>query len=279
MRRVDGKLGHQAPKGWRINDHFNHIEIEGDLHYCYSHDFVYNEVEEERKHYNGEPCHYTDNRYGDGRHNYFKNCHLYFSRSKWGKRFELTLKACIRRTLRTRNIPVGTIVRFSRDWYHGGKKIDFSYRFKVKKENRFDPEYQINMPSYSRNFDDSEYCQKLTDLLRANEFIVSVSKGNPNFIMGMLATASEYATGKRGEDVDDEGQIATAYGHGMKIGYSTGNNSYRGYSCGMNNILFDYFGEFNKWSQCYELSKDMTPEEVVKQLSAPRKDQHQEFKP
>ena len=273
MRRQDGKLGHQAPKGWRIIDHFNHIEIEGDLHYCYSHDFVYNEVEEERKHYNAEPCHYTDNRYGDGRHNYFKNCYLYFSRSKWGKRFELTLKACIRRTLRTRNIPVGTIVRFNRDWYYAGKKIDFSYCFKVKKENRFDPEYQINMPSYSRNFNDCERSQKLTDALRANGFIVSVSKGNPDFIMGMIGTAQEYATGQRDADQEAGGQIATAYGHGRKIGFSSGENTYRGYSYGCENILYDFFGEFNKWSQCIEIHKTTPIDEIIKELTDDRTDE------
>ena len=280
---MNEKLGHQAPKGYVLNRYFNHVEISGDLHYCYSHDFVYNEVEEERKQYNGEPCHYTDGRYGDGRHNYFKNCYLYFSRAKWGAKHTLSLKACMRIVNQCRNIPVGTIVDFKRDWYYTSKKSDkvipMTYRFKVRKENVFDPQYEVNLKSYKRNFDDCEYSQKLTDLLRANGFLVSVSKGNPDFIMGMIATATEYATGKRGEDRDDEGQIATAYGHNMKIGFSSNNNSYRGYSCGMYHILFDYFGEFNKWSQCYELSKDMTPEEVVKQLLAPRDEQEQDFKP
>jgi len=279
---MNEKLGHQAPKNWKFNRYFNYIKIDGDLHYCYSHNFVYDCVEEERKLYNAEPCYYTDWRYGDGKHNFYKDCYLYHTRSRWGRRYELSLKACMRVVNQCRNIPMGMIVDFQHDWYYTNKKgrpIPMSYRFKVRNENRFDPKYEINSPSYSRNFDDCEYSQKLTDALRANGFIVSVSKGNTDFIMGMIATATQYTTGKRGEDREAGGQIATAYGHGMKIGFSSGNNSYRGYSCGMKNILFDYFQEFNKWSQCYELSKDMTSEEIVKQLLAPRDEQHQEFKP
>ncbi len=272
MRRQGNKLGHQAPKGWIYNDHFNHVEIEGDLHYCYSHDFVYNEVEEERKLYNAEPCIYTDGRYGGGKHNYYKNCSLYFSRRAWGKRYELSLKACMRIVNQCRNIPVGTIVRFGRDWYMGGKKIDFAYLYKVRKENSFDPEYQINKQSYKRNFDNCERSQKLTEALRANGFIVSVSKGNPDFIMGMIGSAQEYTTGQRDADREAGGQIATAYGHGMKIGFSSGDNTYMGYSYGVKSILFDYFGEFDKWSQCHEIDKDAGADEIVEILLKARKD-------
>ena len=267
---MNEKLGHQAPKGYVLNRYFNYVEIKGDLHYCWTHDFVYNEVEEERKHYNGEPCHYTDNRYGDGRHNYFKNCYLYFSRSFWGKKYGRSVKACIRIVNQCRNIPVGTIVDFKRDWYVTSKKRDYpvymDYRYKVRKENNFDPEYEVNGKSYSRDFQD-EWAQELTTELRANGFLVSVSKGNPNFIMGMLATATEYATGKREGDVDEEGQIATAYGHGRKIGFSTGENSYRGYGNGCENVLYDFFGEFNKWSQCIEIHKTTPIEDIIKELT------------
>jgi len=106
MKKQNNKLGHQAPKGWRIN-RFNSIEIEGDLHYCYSHNFVYNCEEEERKLYNAEPCYYTDDRFVDTPHNYFHHTYLYWTRWK-----AISLRACIRRTLRCKNIPVGTIVEF-----------------------------------------------------------------------------------------------------------------------------------------------------------------------
>jgi len=272
---MNEKLGHQAPKGYVFNRYFNYIEISGDLHYCESHDFVFNEVEEERKLHNAEPCFYTDARYGGGRHNFFKNCYLIFTRHNWGKKYSLTLKTCMRIIKHCRNIPVGTIVDFRMDWYYSGKKskrpISMGYKYKVRNENLFDPKYEINGKSYSRNFEDV-WAKELTEELRANGFIVSVSKGNPNFIMGMLATATEYTTGKREGDVDEEGQIATAYGHGMRIGFSTGNNTFQGYSNGRKEVLFDYFQEFNKWSRCYGIDKSLTPKEIVTELLKPRED-------
>jgi hypothetical protein len=270
MRRQDGKIGHQAPKRWRYNRYFNYITIRGDLHYCASHDFVYNCEEEERKLYNAEPCHYTDGRYVDTMHNYYKDCHLYFSRSRWKR--DITLKSCIRKTLKCRNIPVGTIVEFTRDWYFSDKKIDLRYCFKVKKENYFDPQYEINLARYSRNFDNDQWAQELTEELRANGFLVGVSKGNTNFISNMISTAAAY-TGQHHEASQEEGQTAIAYGHGMKIGFSTGRDTFMGYSNGCDNVLFDYFQEFDKWSRCLEISKDLTPKEIVVELLKPREDE------
>lgn len=258
------KLKHQAPKGCRYNI-FNYITIHGDLHYCASHNFVYNCEEEERKLYNAEPCYYTDDRYLDGRHNYYKDCHLYYSRARWGK--SISLKACIRRTLKCKNIPVGTIVEFTKDWFFSGKKIDLSYIFKVKKENCFNPKYKINSKRYSRNFVDDQWAQELTNKLRANGFIVGVSEGNPNFLSSMISTASTYANGKPTEITEDGGQIAVAYGHGRIIGFSTGENNFRGYSNGCENILYDFYGEFDKWSRCIEINKTTPIEDIIKELT------------
>lgn len=249
--------------------------IRGDLHYCESHDFVYNCVEEERKLYNGEPCFYTDARYGGSNHNYYKDCYLHFSRWKWGKRYALSLKASMRAVRQCRNIPVGTVVEFNKDYYFTtkkGKHIGLSYYYKVKNENPFDPKYEINGVSYTRNFQNQDgWEQHLVDELRMNDFIVSVNEGNPDFISGMLATAATH-NGQQMDVKDNEGQIATAYGHGMIIGFSTGNNDYRGYSNGRENVLFDYYKEFNKWSQCNEISKDLSPKEIVQELLKPRND-------
>ena len=262
------KLGHQAPKRYRYNRYFNYIVIRGDLHYCQSHDFVYNCVEEERKLYNAQPCRYTDYRYADTQHNYYKDCYLYWTRSRWNR--DISLKSCIRRTLSCRNIPVGTIVDFTHDWYFAGKKIDLSYKFKIRKENQFDPKYEINAPRYFRNFDD-KWAQELTEELRANGFIVGVSQSNTNFISNMISTAAAYS-GEYIETSEELGQTAMAYGHGMMIGFSTARNNFMGYSNGCDNVLFDYFQEFDKWSRCLEISKDLCPKEIVKELLKPRED-------
>ena len=65
-------------------------------------------------------------------------------------------------------------------------------------------------------------------------------------------------TGQTTDDIDGdvEGEIATAYGYGKKIGFSSGQSSYRGYYNGQDNILWDWYGEFNKWNKCCEIPRD-----------------------
>lgn len=267
MLKKTTKLGHQAPKGWRLNRFFNFISIDGDYAYCASHNFLYNTKVEEEKLYNGLPCYYTDNRYYDTRHNYYKNAYLYWSRGT--SHNSITLKSCIRRTLKCRNIPVGTLVHFDRDWYFTGKKIDPGFQMKVKKENKFDPKYEINDPEFTVNFNTCEFSKKLTDALRQNGFIVKVKNTNPDFLLGMVAIASMYTNGTYKEPEPDEGEMAIAYGHGMKIGYSSRKDTFMGYSNGCDNILYDYLGDFDKWSRCYEISKDTPIDEIIKILLEP----------
>jgi len=63
----------------------------------------------------------------------------------------------------------------------------------------------------------------------------------------------------------------------MKIGFSSKKNSYRGYSNGCENVLFDYFGEFDKWSRCHVIAKDYTPADVVKLLLNAAEDHKKEI--
>lgn len=267
MTEENAKLGHQAPSGWRRNE-CNSIEIEGDLHYCWSHNFVYNCEEEERKLYNGEACYYTDNRFVDGAYNFYNNTKLFWRR--WNP---ISIKAAIRRTLQTKGIPVGTIVSFNKSYYHPGKKFDNSFIFKVKKDNPIDIKFEINKPSYSRNFETCERSQKLTDALRENGFIVSVRKENNNFISSMLSTAIAVKTGERVEPKQETGEIAIAYGHGKKIGFSSNNDTLLGYSSGIDSILWDEFGCFDKWSRCEQIPKTTSIEEIIEILTKPNKNQ------
>lgn len=250
------KLGHQAPKRWR-NNTFQYIHLDGDYAYCYSHDFVYNPEEEERKLYNGEACHYTDTRFVDGFSNFFKSAYLF--QERWGG---ISLKACIRRTLQCKNIPIGTIVDFQKSWYYPGKKINNSYKFKIRKENNLAIDYEINSPSYFKNFTTCKFSQELTEALRANGFIVSV-KPNESFLLGMINTATAY-TGKT-DFVDSkiDGHVAVAYGHGKRIGFSSFEDDFMGYSNGCESVLWDTYGEFDKWSRCHEISKKSSIEEIL----------------
>ena len=62
---------------------------------------------------------------------------------------------------------------------------------------------------------------------------------------------------------DMGGQIAFGYGHGKIIGFSTGNCTFRGYANGVDNVLWDHFGEFDKWSRCNKIPKTTTNEEII----------------
>lgn len=264
------KLGHQAPKHWRRNE-CNSILIEGDLHYCWSHNFVYNENEEKRKLYNGEACFFTDNRFHTPfGFNFYKDAYLF------NRRFNpISIKAAIRRTLRCKGIPVGTIVQFNKSYYHPGKKIDNSFLFKIKKENPIDIKYEINDPSYSENFSTCKRSQELVDALRANGFIVSVRSENENFISSMISTAAA-ATGKNIETTKEDGEVAIAYGHGKKIGFSSYDNTLFGYSYGVESILWDRFDYFDKWSRCNEIPKTTSIEEIIEKLTTPNPDEDED---
>lgn len=239
------KLGHQAPINWRVNK-FNSIEIEGDLAYCKSHNFVYNTEDEKEKLYYAKPCFYTDNRYEESVFNFYKNTKI-----RWNRKKEFSLKTCIRTALKIKNVPKGTIIEFKKSWYYRNKNIDNSFNFKVKKENSFDPNYQINLPEYSNNFKDCEFSKILTDLLRSNGFIVKVYNSNPHTLIG-----------------EEEGEIAIAHGYGKQIGYSSKNNTFRGYSNGIDNILYDRLGEFDKWSRCNEILKTTDIQEILNILKS-----------
>ena len=256
------KLGYEAPKGLRVNSNFMYIEVK-DMHYCYSHDFWFNKEEQDRLLHTGKPCFYTDG-YVEGNHNsYGEGCMI------WNRRGGFTLKKAFRLLKRTRNLPVGTIVEIGHNCVGKHKKskkaYGLGYKFKVKKENKFDPQYEVMRPSFFENFNTDQKSKDLTNLLRANGFLVSVNNKNPNFISGMIATASA-AIGKSADVSDEGGEIAVAYGHGLRVGFSSNKSSYRGYSNGCENVLFDKWDEFNKWSQCYQISKEKTNEEILEIL-------------
>lgn len=261
MNKIKTKLGHQAPKGIRIND-FNSVEIDGDFAYCKSHNFVYNKEIEEEKLYNGQPCYYTDIRFKDTRHNYYGNCMLHWTRWK-----DISLKSCIRKVSSCKNIPVGTIVDFKKSWYYVGKDIDNSYRFKVKKENKMDINFEINDPAYFENFTNCDFSKKLTQALRDNGFIVRVEK-NESFLGNMTNTAIAYSGSKDFQDTEIEGDIAIAYGYGKKIGFSSFENDFMGYYIGRKSVLWDKFGEFDKWSRCHEIPKDSSIKEIIEILKS-----------
>ena len=266
------KRGHQAPPGYRANRqrYFNMIYIDNtDLHYCKSHNFLYNNNNEEEKLYNGQPSIFTDKKFIEGDNNFFKSVYTYISRVKRRtpkhiniggkvnrtpkkKNKPLSLKACIRRAKKLKGVPKGTIIEFKTNWYIRGKNIDTSYLFIKNKEDKYKPTFEVNIDSYFANFKMDPISAQLVNKLRENGFLVQVWNSNLGFINGEF-----------------EGEIAIIFGYEKKIGFSSFNNPFRGYHIGCENILFDYFGEFDKWSRCRCLSKTTPMEEIIEKLKEP----------
>jgi hypothetical protein len=232
------KLGHQAPPKYRINQ-FNSIRLEGDFAYCKSHEFVFNPTVERQKLYDGKACIYTDDRFVLGGQNWHGAC--YFSTLR---RHNVSLKACVRKTLKVRNIPVGTVLRFTKKWYLPKTEVDNSFLFKIKKENPFPIEYQINNPVYSQQFTCCSKSASFTDILRENGFLVGVCT---------LPNETEYAI---------------AYGHGKIIGFTEFNKPLFGYGQFEHNILWDKLNHFDKWSTSERIHKSTPLDEIINILKS-----------
>jgi hypothetical protein len=243
-----GRLqGHCSPKGYRTNKYFESIEITNtDLHYNKTYNFVYNVEEQTKLLSEGKPCYYTDKRFEEGyRYNFYKSCYLKWTRYKRN----ITLKSAIRLVNNVKGLPEGTIIKFDTGTYLKGKNFSLSYLYKTKKEIPINIEYQITKEGFYKQFDTCKYSQELTNLLREKGFLVQVFENNPNKLID-----------------ECDGQIAIAYGHGLRVGISSERNEFYGYSNGCNNVLFELEEDFNKWSQCQEISKDLSPKEVVELL-------------
>lgn len=240
--RMELKLRYQAPKLQRIN-RFNYVTIEGCFGYCHSHMFVYNKEQEEAKLHRGEPCFYTDRRFEESYFNLHGKCYLHFSRTR-SKKF-ISKKSAFRLIERCRNIPKGTIVKIESD-YVG----PYSYLYKVKKDNILDIKYEVSKDSFLRDFTDvNNKMQKLVDTLRGGGFLVQVFNTNIGTICG------EY-----------EGEIAIAYGHGKRVGFSTEANPFRGYIDGCENILWGDYLSFDKWSNSNKIDKGREIVDIVSEL-------------
>ncbi len=257
------RLGYQAPKKYRVKSDFGRIEVK-DMHYCKSHNFWYDTEEQDRLLHEGKPCIHTDINFVEGNYNFYGEGSM-----GWWRRNGISLKSAIRKARKTKNLPLGTIIDISHNCYGTFKKskksYSLGYKFKVRNENKFEPDYKINAPVFLQNFNTDDKSKELTDLLRANGFVVAVNSKNKSFISSMIATAAAY-TGQSMDVDEEEGEIATAYGHGLRIGYSSNQSTYRGYSYGVKNVLFDKWDEFDKWSRCREISKETPNEEILEIL-------------
>lgn len=236
-----GRLqGHCSPKGYRTNKSFESVTIiSTDLRYNVTNNLVYNQKEQEKLLSEGKPCIFTDVKFPN-EHNY----NLYNElRLRWRPiEKDITLKSAIRVINKIKGIPKGTVIEFDTGMYIKNKKFSLSYLYKTKKNTSSDVTFEVTKPKYTKQFDTCKYSQELTNLLRENGFLVAVYENN------------------------EDGQIATAHGKGLVVGISSERNTFNDYTNAVDNILFDLDVNFNKWSQCQEISKDLLPKEVVELL-------------
>lgn len=228
MDKLNLKLGHQAPSGWRVNK-CNEIELPLNLVYNLTYNFVYDKKEENRKLYNAQPCVYTDIRFDTE----FENNNLHHL-----KQGPISIKAAIRKTLRCKGIPKGTLVQFSKSYYFPKYDIDNSYLFKVRKKNPNNIQYQISDPSFFNNFTTCNRSYEVVNALRNNGFLVQILTKN-----GV--------------------EIAFAYGYGKMVGFSVGNEPDNCYGLSSSNILWCNYGEFDKWNHCNPIPKSSSNEEIL----------------
>lgn len=228
MDRLNLKFGHQAPKGWRVNK-CNEIELPLNLVYNPTHNLVYDKKEENRKLYSAQPCVYTD-AWFDTEFEHNKLHHL--------KQEPISIKTAIRKTLRCKGIPKGTIVQFSKFYYFPGYDIDNSYLFKVTKENPNNIQYQVSDPSFFNNFTTCQKSYKLVSALRDKGFLVKVIT-------------------KKGVE------MAFGYGYGKMVGFSGGSEPDGYYGLSSSSILWCNYGEFDKWSHCNAIPKFTSSEDIL----------------
>lgn len=246
---------------WKYLGHkFNKIDV-SDAAYCDSHNFLFDSDAEERKLYNAQPCHYTDSRYYSSPFtNSYGGCTIL-----WSRLVDKPLKYLLNVIKEVRNASGYDFVIES-DYYVKGAG-HFKYIVKGS-DNKFDPEYRIDESWKTGNFSCDPKAAALVDRLRAEGFIVEMKK-NQGFLTTMLNTALA-VTGKEPIENPPVEECCIAYGYGKKIGFSSNKASLFGYSYGEDNILYDYYGYFAKWSRCEQIPKDTDSEEIIKILKSER---------
>jgi len=228
------------------HNRFNMISIKGDFVNAKKSYYIFDDDEQNNLLINAKPCIYTDSKYILEDYRTYNETYLY----RKGRNYKsgISLKECIK-IVDKFNIPHNANVTFSTMWYIPNNSKSLEYIYFPKRKNRKKIIFNIDEPEYFNNFTEDEKMTQLVNELRNNNFIVKVYNSNPDRLIG-----------------ENEGQIAIAYGYNKRIGFSTFNNSFRGYGIGCDSILWDFDDCFDKWSRSNEISKTETIENIISVL-------------
>lgn len=113
----------------------------------------------------------------------------------------------------------------------------------------FREDFTVSKPSFHSFFEDGdEVTNELVRRMRAAGFLVDIN----------VIPDSKDPLGPHSGCVG-----AIAHGHNLTVGFSTFDNRLFNYYDGIDNVLFDYKGSFDKWSRCEQVKKPKTMEEVA----------------
>lgn len=240
------------PKSESINYGFSEIVTPDEIGIIQGKDGVLktiNREEEKRKLYNGEACFHTD---------------AFYSYPKWfdsqiygrnyiriplrhnfndGSRNFATLGEMLKKIKKLEHLfPENTELGIDSQFYgeKEGRTYSMGLKYVTKRKFKgFNTKFQVSKSKYYDNFEKDELKAKLITFLRQNGFLAQVWN-------------EEY-------DYDDDEvkgcKLSLIYGHGLMIGLSEFNNRFNGYWTGMESILYDKLGEFDKWSKAFQIPK------------------------
>jgi hypothetical protein len=241
----------------------------GDKDKIYGYVLIDDEDENRKLHY-GEPCSYLDSRiYQDDfvSSSYFTR----YRKKKYSKKQILNILDGIY------NVDKGAYMVISSNQQLVRKSTNEKKRFKLYhkpsyKRFRFRNDL-IQSPAFTSNFKNDEKANELITKLRAIGFVCKI-QFEKEYIYDLEQGQTEYnGRSITSENINEnltlnsiEVECAVCYGMGIRIGISENKFSLFGYSNGCDNILFDKYDYFNKWSQCEEISKDNTIDEIITKL-------------
>lgn len=240
------KLGHQAPIGWRVNT-YQYLTMDGEIKYNSKYNFVYDHKKESLKLHQGQACYFTDARF-NAINEVGINGNFSFLSFNDFKGKDISHKAAIRKILKCKGFPVGTLIRFTKNWrYEDHRFLDNSFIFKVKKPNPVSITYSITEPSFLANLTLCDKAQELVVALRNNGFFVSVIKNTSN-------------------DYEKWQEVAIAYGHGKRVSFSPIGMPVQCCYYELNRILWDTHDNFGKWSKCNYILMSLPTEDILSVL-------------
>jgi hypothetical protein len=231
------KLIHKLPKGNRKNygwrDHF--IDFDSPIGYCDSYRVIFNKSEQEKLLAQGKACIFTDNRF-----------HGFPSWIYLGK----TTKSIERNASKLINISSDEVTL----------TIDNRYCWRNRAGKYQSPELQIIIPPTHEPPEFEKHYGDISLLTDPKAIELAYALKENGFFFRIYQNTGFLAGGDMG------GCVVMVYGENKRIGLSEFNHSFLGYSYGCDNILWDYYDEFDKWSRCYEIPKTTNTNEIIEIL-------------